>query len=210
MKMKQLTRSDLESARAEVFHMILFALAWVMIGEYSLNFGDYGAAAVIVLGASVVLGLQTIHIYDLEEELPDQVTGGFPESPGRKKRFQLYVIIFLFEAAAIMATWMILLHLGHEDWLVPGFALIAGLHFIPLAKVIKLKSYYLLGVWICILAIIGYLLLVRGKLPDAASKALIGYGCAAGAVADGTWIIGLTMRTLRKQHFRILLRRFPR
>jgi len=186
--------------------MILFALAWVLIGEYSLNFRDYCAASAIVLSASVILGLQTIKIYELEEELPDPAPRGFMEAPTRKRRFQWYVIIFLFEAAAIMATWMILLRLGRQDWLVPAFALVAGLHFFPLAMVINLKSYYLLGTWICIVTIIGYILPVWGKMSDDAGTILIAYGCAAGAIADGVWITSSIRKALRKQHFRVLLR----
>lgn len=189
MNTKRLTRNDLESARSEVYHMILFALAWVMIGEYAFDFKDYGAAAALVLAASVFLGLQAISIFSLENELPDPEHEGIPAGRNRKKRFGLYVVIFLFEAAAIMATWMILLRVGHEDWLVPGFALIAGLHFIPLAMVIKLNSYYLLGAWISILAVIGYCLLCRGMLSEVTCDTLIAYGSAAGAIADGAWIV---------------------
>jgi hypothetical protein len=182
MRKRELTRNDLESARAEVFHMILFALAWVMIGEYALDFRDYAAGAALVLAASVGLGLRSIEIYQLEDELPNL-------GLSRRKPFQRYVLIFLFEAAAIMATWMVLLHLGHEDWLVPAFALVAGLHFIPLARVIRLNSYYLLGAWICILAAVGYLLPIGGKVSTLAGNTLVAYGCAAGAIVDGIWII---------------------
>jgi hypothetical protein len=191
---KRLTRNDLEKARAEIFHMILFAMAWVMIGEYGLHFRDYAAAAAIVLTAVVILGLQTIKLYDLEGELPDPAGEPVTDIHERRKRYRLYVSIFLFEGAAIMATWMILLHRGHIDWLVPGFALIAGLHFFPLASVSRLKSYYLLGAWICLLAVIGYLAPVRGALSDAGSNALIAYGCAAGAILDGGSIVMGTKR----------------
>lgn len=182
MRKKDLTRNDLESARAEIFHMILFALAWVMIGEYALDFRDYAVGAAVVLTVSVGLGLRSIEIYKLEDKLPDV-------GLSRRRPFQLYVFIFLFEAAAIMATWMILLHLGHEDWLVPGFALVAGIHFIPLARVIRLNSYYLLGAWICVVAVAGYLLPAAGKVSAVAGNILIAYGCAAGAIADGMWIV---------------------
>jgi hypothetical protein len=187
MGKKDLTRNDLESARAEVFHMILFALAWVMIGEYVLDFRDYAAGAAVVLAASVGLGLRSIEIDKMEDELPNV-------GAGRRKPFQLYVLIFLFEAAAIMATWMILLHVGHEDWLVPAFALVAGLHFIPLARVIQLNSYYLLGAWICILAAVGYLLPAGGKVTVVTGNTLVAYGCAAGAIADGVWIVASIRR----------------
>lgn len=186
---KQLTRNDLEKARAEIFHMVLFAMAWVMIGEYGLNFRDYAAAAAIVLTAVVILGLQTIKMYDFEDELPDTAGKSTTDIHERKKRSRLYVSIYLFEGAAIMATWMILLRRGRMDWLVPGFALIAGLHFLPLASVSRVKSYYLLGAWICVLAVIGYLLPVWGALSDAWSNALISYGCAAGAIVDAGSIV---------------------
>ena len=169
--------------------MVLFAMAWVMIGEYGLNFRDYAAAAAIVLTAVVILGLQTIKMYDFEDELPDTAGKSTTDIHERKKRSRLYVSIYLFEGAAIMATWMILLRRGRTDWLVPGFALIAGLHFLPLASVSRVKSYYLLGAWICVLAVIGYLLPVWGALSDAWSNALISYGCAAGAIVDAGSIV---------------------
>jgi hypothetical protein len=189
MEKRQLTRDDLEAARAKIFHMILFAMAWVMIGEYGIHFRDYAAAAGIVLVSVVLLGLQTIQLYDLESELPAPLGEMVGEAGQRRKRFRLNVTIFIFEGAAIMATWMILLRQGRTDWLVPGFALIAGLHFIPLAMVSHLSSYYLLGVWICLLAVIGYLLPGWGSLPVAGSNALIAYGCAAGAIADGVSVV---------------------
>jgi hypothetical protein len=183
---KQLTRNDLEAARAQTFHMILFAMAWVMIGEYGLHFRDYAVAAGIVLAAVVILGLETIKMYDLEDELPDSTGDAVTEAHERKRRSRLS--IFLFEGAAIMATWMILLRSGRLDRLVPGFSLIAGMHFFPLARVGRFKSYYLLGAWICVLALTGYLLSARGILPDAWSNALIAYGCAAGGIIEGASI----------------------
>jgi hypothetical protein len=189
MRTKQLNRNDFEAARAEIFHMILFAMAWVMIGEYGLHFKDYAVAAGVVLVAVVILGLRTIRLYDLEDELPDPPAETVTDSRERKKRSKLYVSIFLFEGAAIMATWTVLLHVGHEDWLVPAFALVAGLHFIPLARVIRLNSYYLLAAWICILAVAGHLLPAGGKVTVLTGNTLIAYGCAAGAIADGFWIV---------------------
>ncbi|HEV3411436.1 MAG TPA: hypothetical protein VG101_03115 [Puia sp.] len=189
MKAKQLNRNDLEGARAEVYHMILFAMAWVMIGEYSWHFRDYVVAAVIVITAAVILGLQSIKLYELEDELPEPGSEPASEALKKKKRFRLYVGIFLFEGVAIMATWMTLLHLGREEWLVPAFALVAGLHFLPLARVTRISSYYMLGAWICALAVTGYWLLSREMLTDTGSNVLIAYGCAAGAIADGIWIV---------------------
>jgi hypothetical protein len=175
--------------------MILFAMAWVMIGEYALNFRDYVAAAILVLAAVVILALHSIRLYALEDQLPEMVLGLDQLEQKQKKRSGLYALIFVFEGIAIMITWMIVIHSGRENWLVPGFALVAGLHFFPLAPVIRLNSYYILGAWICLLAVGGYLLVSSGKLPEDIGNALISYGCAAGAVVDGVW---MAVRNLRK------------
>ena len=123
MKTRQLTRNDLEGARAETFHMILFAMAWVMIGDYGLHFRDYAAAAAIVLTAVVILGLQTIKLYDLEEAVPDPGEA-VSEARERKKRSR-------------------------------------RLHWLP----------------------------AGGKVTVVTGNTLVAYGCAAGAIADGFWIV---------------------
>ncbi|HXD78925.1 MAG TPA: hypothetical protein VN616_14005 [Puia sp.] len=197
MTSKKLTVGDLESARGEIFHMILFAMAWVMIGEFAVDFGDFLLPSIVVVAGVVVLALHSIKLYELEDYLAETSDGALVESVRRKKRFRRYIWIFLFEGGAIMATWMVLLRTGKQDWLVPGFALIAGLHFFPLARAIRLKSYYWLGAWITALALAGYWLTRTGALTTALGNALIAYGCAAGAVADGAWIVLVPERILR-------------
>lgn len=56
---KQLTKSNVEGLRGELFHMILFSLTWALIGEYVLNFADYAAGAGLIL--IIVVGL-TFHL----------------------------------------------------------------------------------------------------------------------------------------------------
>ncbi|TDW96687.1 DUF7010 family protein [Dinghuibacter silviterrae] len=196
MTTNQPTRLDVEAARGEIFHMILFAMAWVMIGEYALDFKDYAAAAVLVIVAVVILALHSIRLYTLEDRLPDAEVGVDPLERKQKRRTRLYALLLIAEGIAIMITWMVVVHLGRRDWLVPGFALVAGLHFFPLARVIRLNSYYLLGAWICVLAVAVYVLEVTGYLPDEGGSALIAYGCAAGAIVDGAWIVARSMQKI--------------
>jgi hypothetical protein len=59
-----------------------------------------------------------------------------------------------------------------------------------------LSSYYLLGVWICLLAVVGYLLPRWGSFPAAGSNALIAYGCAAGAIADAVSVVSGTQKKI--------------
>jgi hypothetical protein len=184
--MKVLTKNDVEGLRGELIHMTLFSIAWAIIGEYLLNFRDYAIGGGLVLVADVYLGLYSIKLYKLRDDLKTDV--GPAADAKETKRDRLYLLIFFFEVAAILVTWILVLNFGHADWLIPGFALVAGIHFFPLARVVARKSYYLLGGWISLLAIAGYKLLSLGIIPDYTANVVIAYGCAAGALADGIWI----------------------
>jgi hypothetical protein len=188
MTLRPLKKIEVEAARGEIFHMILFAMAWVMIGEYAIDFRDYVVAAGLVLVVVVILAFYSINLYNLEDSLPENK----PRIPsfGRTKSSTTsrYAAIFILEGIAIMATWIILIRTGHQQWLVPGFALIAGLHFFPLARVIRVNSYFLLGAWITVFAIAGYWLVWSGRMAQDIGDAFVSYSTAAGAVADGAWI----------------------
>lgn len=177
--------------------MILFAMAWVMIGEYAIDFGDYIVAAVVILVAVVILALYSISLYHLEYDLEDRVEPATTRGKRPNGVTSRYALIFILEGVAVMATWMILIRTGHEKWLVPCFALIAGLHFFPLAALIRVKSYHFLGAAICFFAIVGYWLVSSGRLPQDVGNAVIAYACAAGAVIDGTWIATRTKARAR-------------
>ncbi len=194
-KLRKLTKSEVEGLRGELFHMILFSMAWALIGEYLLNFRDYALGAALVLLLVIRLALYSIKLYDLEEEIEDD----FPFDLTRKeiKQGRFYALILIFEGVAILVTWMLLLKIGRESWLILSFALIAGLHFFPLARVIHQNSYYFLGSWICILAIVGYVLMSSGKTEDYIANTIVAYGCAAGSLVDGIVIMQKTRRTLR-------------
>jgi hypothetical protein len=193
--MKELTKNEAEALRAELIHMILFSVAWAIIGEYILNFSDYAIGGGLVLVAAVCLGLYSIKLYKLEDNLKSDAGSAFEAQQSKRDRF--YLLIFVFEVVAILATWILMLNFGHANWLISGFALVAGFHFFPLARVIAMKSYYLLGIWISMLAIVGYKLISSGMMPDQFVNVVIAYGCAAGALADGIWIMVKTRMVSR-------------
>lgn len=191
------TVNDIESLRGELFHMILFSMAWALIGEYLLDFGDYALGIILTLICVVFLALYSIRLYDLEGELEEEGRiVAFDDRPsGRRDRS--YALILLFEGMAVVVTWAILLKYGHDNWVVPSFALIAGLHFFPLARLIRQSSYYFLGVWICLLAAACYWLFTARGLDDRLANAAIAYGCAAGSVLDGLVITWRARQELR-------------
>jgi len=91
--------------------MILFAMPWVMIGEYSWDFSDYAFGAILVLIVAVWLGLYSIKLYELEDSLPeDDIVDLYRMYHKQEnKREWLFALIFIFEGVAILITWMILL-----------------------------------------------------------------------------------------------------
>lgn len=188
--MQPITKNDVEGVRGEIYHMIIFAMAWVLIGEYAINFSDYALSGGIVLGIVVALALISENLYGKEDDLPDLT------QPGRR-RARNYALIFIFEGVAIMITWVALLRMGHETWVIPAFAGVAGLHFIPLAAVVRQGSYYVLGVWTMAVAAVGFYAMRSGVLPDYEVECLIADGCTLGAVVDAVWIVAHTYRRLR-------------
>jgi len=165
--------------------MILFSMAWGLIGEYLLDFSDYALGMILTLICVVFLALYSIRLYDLETELEQQGRIVTLNNGPTVRRDRSYALILLFEGVAIIVTWSILLKYGHDNWVVPAFALIAGVHFFPLARLIRQSSYYYLGAWICLLAVACYWLFTSGRLDDRLANAAIAYGCAMGSIVDG-------------------------
>ena len=184
MNKMNMTKERVELLRGELFHMILFSMAWVLIGEYLLHFSDYAIGAAITLVVVVMLAFYSIKLYDLEDT--------FEKEDGIVKEMRtdrLYTLILIFEGIAVLVTWVILLNRGYDRWVIAAFAAIAGLHFFPLARVIRLRSYYVLGTWICIVAAVGYWLMNNGAVKEELASTIIAYGCAAGALIDGLMIM---------------------
>jgi hypothetical protein len=187
--MRGLTRQKVDGLRGELLHMILFSLAWVLIGEQVFNFRDYAVGAAVILAVVVWLALYSEKLYKLEDKLPPE--GTVAEGKGMR-RDQLFAWFLFFEGVAIVTTWILLLNWGYTSWMISLCGLVAGLHFFPLGWSIRRNSYYILGIWTCLLAAVGFWLINTGHLIDHDANVLIAYGCAAGAAIDG---IGVVVRT---------------
>lgn len=193
--MKGLTRQKVDGLRGELFHMILFSMAWVLIGEQVFNFRDYAIGAGVILAVVVWLAIYSNKLYEIEDTLPPA------EATAERKemrRDQLFAWILFFEGVAILVTWILLLNWGHSNWMISLCALVAGLHFFPLAWSIHQNSYYILGIWTCLLAAVGYWLIRTGQLIDHDANVLVAYGCALGSAIDGVGVIARTRDEIRR------------
>ena len=193
--MKGLTRKKVDGLRGELFHMILFSMAWVLIGEQVFNFRDYAVGAGVILVVVVWLALYSNRLYEVEDQLPPD------DGPAQRKemrRDQLFAGILFFEGVAILVTWILLLKWGHSNWMISLCALVAGLHFFPLAWSIHQDSYYILGIWTCLVAMTGYWLIRSGTMIDHDANVLVAYGCAAASAVDGMVVVIRTRNTIRR------------
>lgn len=193
--MKGLTRQKVDGLRGELFHMILFSMAWVLIGEQVFNFRDYAIGAGVILAVVVWLAIYSNKLYEIEDTLPPA------EATAERKemrRDQLFAWILFLEGVAILVTWILLLNWGHSNWMISLCALVAGLHFFPLAWSIHQNSYYILGIWTCLLAAVGYWLIRTGQLIDHDANVLVAYGCALGSAIDGVGVIARTRGEIRR------------
>jgi uncharacterized membrane protein YvlD (DUF360 family) len=187
--MRKLTREKVDGLRGELFHMILFSMAWILIGEQVFNFRDNAVGAAVILAVVVWLAIYSNKLYELEDKLPPE--GPVAERKG-VRRDQLFAWILMFEGVAILVTWILLLNWGYSRWMICLCSLVAGLHFFPLGWSIHQNSYYILGIWTCLLAAVSYWLVNTGRLIDHDANVLVAYGCAAGSAIDG---IGVVVRT---------------
>jgi hypothetical protein len=111
---------------------------------------------------------------------------------------QLFAWILVFEGIAILVTWILLLNRGYSSWMISLCGLVAGLHFFPLAWSVHQNSYYLLGIWTCLLSAAGYWLISTGHMVDRDANVLVADGCAAGSAIDGLGVIVRTRQLIRR------------
>jgi hypothetical protein len=197
--MKGLTRQKVDGLRGELFHMILFSMAWVLIGEQVFNFRDYAAGAGVILVLVVWMALYSNKLYEIEDRLPPaEATAEAAAERKGMRRDQLFAWILLLEGIAILVTWILLLNWGYSSWMISLCALVAGLHFFPLAWSIHQESYYILGIWTCLLAAAGYWMIRSGRMIDHEANLLVAYGCALGSAIDGLGVIVRTRNLIRR------------
>lgn len=105
---------------------------------------------------------------------------------------QWFAAIFAGEGIAIGVGSALLAALGYTAWITPLVALVVGLHFFPLGRVLRLRSDYLVGAAF-VLLVLGAVLLVE-NVDGLRWTQWIGLGAAA-----ILWLAGLRRIVLSRQ-----------
>ena len=156
-----------DGLRGELFHMILYSMAWVLIGEQVFNFRDYAVGAGVILVVVVWLALYSNKLYEIEDKLPPE--GPVSERKGMR-RDQLFAWILFLEGVAILVTWVLLLNWGYSSWMISLCGLVAA---------------------------VGFWLIKTHHLIDHEANLLVAYGCAAGSAIDGIGVVVGTRHWIR-------------
>jgi hypothetical protein len=85
------------------------------------------------------------------------------------------------EGVAIFVVANLLVRTHHSDARFPAIAVIVGLHFLPLARGIPLRTYYTTGVVLIAIGAAGL------ALSDPARSLFVGLGCACVLWATGAY-----------------------
>jgi hypothetical protein len=188
-----LTKKQLTDLSGGLFLMIIFTTAWVIIGEAALKDHDHGATAGAFGIIIVYFIISYIKLNKIAKSAPEDLER--VEDAVNKVKKKRFYIVFALEGVLILVAQNVLANTGHQDLFFGVFALIVGLHFFPLGKIFNHTFYYAIGAWICLVAILGFILIYQ-QVPLYISTGAIGIGCALATAANGIRIIllgGLTV-----------------
>ncbi|GAB3938369.1 hypothetical protein [Mucilaginibacter myungsuensis] len=159
---------------------------WVFIAEIALDNRDHGAVG----GAFGIIIIYSIICYvKLNNMARQQPKGSVDDAVEKSHNKKMYVIM---ASAAIVSIGMKLglMTTRHDNLTVPLFALIVGLHFLPVGKILNHTFYYVAGIWICLMGVIGLGLIFQG-VSAIWYNPFVGIGCALATAANAIRIIRL-------------------
>lgn len=176
------TKKQLEDLSGGLFMMTIFTTIWIIIAEVNLMGRDQwvsaGVFSVIILYFIISYNKLSKAARSISKETVD-------EDLVEKKRDKRFYYILAAEGIAIFIMKNVLLNTGHDNLFFPFFALIVGLHFFPLAKLYHRSFYYFLGIWMSLMAIVGFVLTYQANVPTYVPAAVIGIGCALATTING-------------------------
>lgn len=168
-----------------LFLMTAFTLVWTVIAEVALHGRDYWSIGVLF---ALVVGFFLVaysRFYSASKKTKDETV---PDSVEDKAKSKWFNIIFIVEGVMIFVVVNVLNNTGHGNYFISCFALIVGLHFFPLARIMERTAYYFMGGFISLGAILGIILTNKG-FPAYEVTGIVGAWCAFATSAYGITLI---------------------
>jgi hypothetical protein len=155
--------------------MTLFTICWIAIAEYELQGKDYGMIGLIFLIITGTFINYFIRFTAIARTYTEDIRDN--KNPSGKKHKKGFILINTLQGIAIFLSSVILANLHLSHYFIPAMALIVGLHFFPLGYLFNRPFDYAAGVWTCLFALTG-ILLIYNRLPHKQVAALVAFGAA--------------------------------
>lgn len=175
---------DLRGRSAGVGVCAVMGLTWAASARGVLSSGV--AAAVLIAGVAIAGGLMAgaRRLRRVDAALP--VSGPPRADSGHVRRS--FNLVVLGELAAIAAAVTILVRSGHQQWIPAVICGLVGVHFVPLARLFRVRLYYGTAVALCMVAAATLILGATGA-PAPLWHLLPGFGAALALWATGAGLL---------------------
>ncbi len=191
-----LPRVAIKSIGAGLLLMAFFTMMWSGIAEGGFNGSDHYISIVIFSTFSLAFISYGVYLFLMAKHFPLSTEADKDEG---KKIWKWYGIIFGAEGAVIPMVVFSLIAFHQDALIIPGIALVVGLHFYPMAKLFNRKIDYYLATWTCLIAVIGIIISFR----DAAQSTVfsfVGIGVALATSGYGFFMIYSGYQSLSVQN----------
>jgi hypothetical protein len=126
---------------------------WATFGVWSLGFKAEPLVAIVLVLPFVSLLISSVNAFRKVLRLPlDAMSSEMLERIARVKRG--FGIINAAQGIAIGVAFMLGFRLRHPEYVPPVVALIVGLHFFALAPILRMRFDYVIGLILCLLALV--------------------------------------------------------
>jgi hypothetical protein len=124
---------------------------------WSLGFKAEPLVAILLVLPFVALLISSVNAFRKVLRLPpDALSSEMLERIARVKRG--FGIVNAAQGIAIGLVFMLGFRLGHPEYIPPVVAFIVGLHFIALAPILRMRFDYVIGLILCLLALVTMLM----------------------------------------------------
>jgi hypothetical protein len=136
--------------------MFGFGIVWLLLGLFRGRSSPiWVRVALLLLG--IGLGASIFILSSRASALPHDVFQPTPQQIAANREItRHFYLIFGAELVAIFLTVVVLRLIHYPDYILPGIAIIVGIHFVPLAALFKSPLFYGTGLVGCVIGLIGF------------------------------------------------------
>ena len=189
-------RIVIRSIAGGLFLMAFFTMMWTGIAQAGLLGQDHRIVLIVFAACSMLFIVSGIRLFISSAKFPKFTTDA--DRVQGKKMVRSFGIIFGIEGLAIPMTSVMLVLLGHDQYILPAIALIVGLHFYPMAKIFRRRIDYYIATWTCLVALIAISMMLRNSQPQTFVLAFLGIGVAVATTTYGLYMLYVGYGLLKK------------